>query len=209
MESSLSPSAIAALFGAMVILALVPSVSVVTVSTRSAAYGFIHGVFVTVGIAVVDILFILIAILGLSVLAESMGSLFLIVKYLGGGYLIWLGFMLWRSKLDDVHIDGSKKSSLLSSFLAGFFITLGDQKAILFYFGFFPVFFDLAILSSLDVSMIIAVMLIALVSAKLGYAYLADKTRFLFRNDRLRKRMNIAAGSILMSAGIFLVATTS
>ncbi|MFV1992360.1 MAG: LysE family translocator [Acidiferrobacterales bacterium] len=206
MESSLSPSAIAALFGVMATLALVPSVSVLTVSTRSATYGFIHGVFVTMGIAVVDIIFILIAILGLSVLAESMGSLFIIVKYLGSAYLIWLGITLWRSRLSDPQAGNNKESSLIASFMAGFFITLGDQKAILFYFGIFPAFFDLTALSYLDVVMVIVIMLVALVGTKLGYAYMADKTRNLFKNDKLRKKMNIAAGSIMIGAGIFLVA---
>ncbi|WP_446411964.1 hypothetical protein [Coleofasciculus sp.] len=42
-------STIVALFSAMVVLASIPSVSVLTVSTRSATSGFIHGVFTTLG----------------------------------------------------------------------------------------------------------------------------------------------------------------
>jgi len=205
MESSLSLTTMAALFAVMATLALVPGVSVLTVSTRSATYGFMHGVFATLGIAVVDIIFILIAIFGLSVLAESMGSLFVVAKYLGGVYIFWLGVTLWRSKLTDMKINENKESSLLASFMAGFFITLGDQKAILFYFGFFPVFFDLTVLSYLDIVTVIIIMLVALAGTKLGYAYLADRSRYLFKNKRLRKIMNISAGSIMMGAGIFLV----
>ncbi len=201
----MSLTTMAALFAVMATLALVPSVSVVTVSTRSATYGFMHGVFATLGIAVVDIIFILIAIFGLSVLAESMGSLFVVAKYLGGVYIFWLGIMLWRSKLTDMKINENKESSLLASFMAGFFITLGDQKAILFYFGIFPAFFDLTVLSYLDIVTVIIIMLVALAGTKLGYAYLADRSRYLFKNKRLRKIMNISAGSIMMGAGIFLV----
>lgn len=204
----MSLTTMATLLVVMTALALVPGVSVLTVSTRSATYGFMHGVFVTMGIAVVDIIFILIAIFGLSVLAESMGSLFVIVKYLGGVYLFWLGITLWRSKLTDMKINENKESSLLASFMAGFFITLGDQKAILFYFGFFPVFFDLTILSYLDIAIVIVIMLAALVGTKLGYAYLADRSRYFFNNIRLRKIMNISVGSIMMGAGIFLVTKT-
>ena len=85
---------IATLFGAMVILAFVPSVSVLAVTTRSAASGFIHGVFTTAGIVVGDVFFIILAIFGLLVLAEAMGSLFVLINYLGGAYLIWLGIVL-------------------------------------------------------------------------------------------------------------------
>ncbi|NJM63549.1 MAG: LysE family transporter, partial [Oscillatoriales cyanobacterium RU_3_3] len=75
-------SSIGALFCAMTVLAAIPSISVLAVSTRSAAFGFIHGVFTTLGIVVGDIIFILIAILGLSLLAQKMGSLFFAIKYL-------------------------------------------------------------------------------------------------------------------------------
>jgi threonine/homoserine/homoserine lactone efflux protein len=98
MQSNMTLSIIAALFGIMVVGALIPSVSVITVSARSAASGFIHGVFTTMGIVVGDILFILLAILGLSVLAETLGSLFVLVKYLGSAYLIWLGIALETKK---------------------------------------------------------------------------------------------------------------
>lgn len=50
----------------------VPSLSVVTVSARSAALGFAHGVLASARIVVGDIVFILIAIYGLSALAALM-----------------------------------------------------------------------------------------------------------------------------------------
>ena len=43
-----------------------------------------------------DIVFILLAIFGLAVLAETLGDYFAFVKYLGGAYLIGFGVMLWR-----------------------------------------------------------------------------------------------------------------
>ena len=76
MESSLTPGSIAALFGSMMVLAFIPGISVLVVSARSAASGFTHGVFTTIGIVTGDIIFIILAIYGLSVLAEFMGSRF-------------------------------------------------------------------------------------------------------------------------------------
>ena len=197
-------SIIAALFGIMVVGAVIPSVSVLTVSATSAASGFIHGVFTTMGIVVGDILFILLAILGLSVLAETLGSMFVLVKYLGGAYLIWLGVELWRSKLNNVKADGAIETSLLASFLAGLFITLGDQKAILFYFGFFPVFLDLSAISYIDTSIIIVIAIVAVGGVKLAYAFLADRVSLLI-NSRVYKGINITAGSVLIAVGIFVL----
>lgn len=76
------------LFLIMLTLAALPSASVALVVTRSATAGFANGVAVALGIVVGDLLFVALAILGLSLLAETMGAFFAILKYLGGAYLI-------------------------------------------------------------------------------------------------------------------------
>jgi threonine/homoserine/homoserine lactone efflux protein len=158
-----------ALFSAMVVLASIPSVSVLAVSTRAATFGFIHGCFITLGIVVGDIIFILIAIGGLSFLAETMGSLFILIKYLGAAYLIFLGIRLCRAKLQTMETEENIESSWLSSFLTGLSITLADQKATLFYLGFFPAFLDLSKISYWDTAMLIGITIVAVGGVKLGY----------------------------------------
>jgi threonine/homoserine/homoserine lactone efflux protein len=82
---------IATLFFTLAILAALPSTSVIAVVSRSIAGGFGHGIATSIGIVVGDICFIIIAILGLSVVAEAMGDLFLWVKLCASIYLIWFG----------------------------------------------------------------------------------------------------------------------
>lgn len=205
MESGLTISSIAALFGTMVVLAFIPSFSVLAVSARSVTCGFTHGAFTAIGIVVGDIIFILLAIYGLSILAETMGSFFILVKYLGGMYLIWLGSTLWLSKSDSIEVEGTIESSLLLSFLSGLFITLSDLKAILFYLGFFPAFMDLSAITIIDTSIIIVVAAIAVGGPKLCYAFLADRTSLIFKSTRAKKVINITAGSVLIGVGAFLV----
>ena len=197
----------ATLFGVMLIGALIPSVSVLTVFTRSAALGFSHGVFTTLGIALGDILFISIAIFGLVALAEAMGSLFDFVKYLGGAYLIWLGIALWRSTSSAIETERVVESSLLSSFLAGLLITLGDQKAILFYLGLFPALFDLSAFNYVDTGIIMLLAIVA-ISTKLSYAFMADRASLLFKNTSAINKLNIAAGIIMLGVGIYVVFRT-
>ncbi|MEP0864906.1 LysE family translocator [Funiculus sociatus GB2-A5] len=197
-------SSIVALFSAMIILASIPSVSVLAVTTRAATSGFIHGIFTTVGIVLGDIIFIIIAIWGLSFLAEAMGSLFVLIKYLGASYLILLGIGLWKSKSNNIETEEVVKSSLLSSFLTGLFITLGDQKATLFYLGFFPAFVDISKISYWDTLIIITITIVAVGGVKLGYAFLADRARF-FISSKVRKRINIAAGCVMIGVGVFLL----
>lgn len=200
-------SNIVALFGVMTVLALVPGVSVLAVSARTAASGFIHGVLTTAGIVVGDIIFILLAIFGLSVLAETMGSLFVLVKYLGGAYLVWLGTRLWRERSSIVEAEGTIESSLLSSFLSGLFVTLGDQKAILFYMGFFPAFVDLSKITFVDTSIIIVIAIVTVGGVKLGYACLADSASLVTKNSGAIVKINMAAGTIMIGVGVFLLAS--
>ena len=204
MQSSMTFSSIFALFSAMVILASIPSVSVLAVSTRAATYGFIHGVLTTIGIVVGDIIFIIIAISGLSLLAETMGSLGVLIKYVGGAYLMLLGIGLCRSKVKDGEAEKVVKSSLMSSFLSGLLITLADQKAILFYLGFFPAFIDISKISYFDLSIIIAITVVTVGGVKLGYAFMADRARLLV-NSKIRKGINTTAGCVMIAVGVFLV----
>jgi threonine/homoserine/homoserine lactone efflux protein len=204
MQSSMTFGNMVALFSAVIVLASIPSVSVLAVSTRSATFGFIHGVFTTIGIVLGDIFFIIIAIWGLSFLAETMGSLFVFIKYLGGIYLIFLGIGLCRSKVKDFQTQEVIKSSLMSSFLTGLLITLGDQKATLFYLGFFPAFLDLSQISYLDTVIIIGITIVAVGGVKLGYALMADQARLLV-NSKTRKIINIVAGVVMIAVGLFLI----
>lgn len=197
-------SSIVALFGAMVVLASIPSVSVLAVSTRSATFGFIHGVLTTIGIVIGDIIFIIMAIWGLSFLAETMGNLFVLIKYLGGAYLIWLGIGLYRAKSQDLGPEAVVESSLLSSFLTGLSITLADQKATLFYLGFFPAFLDLSQVSYVDTLIIMAITVVAVGGVKLGYAFMADRARVLV-SPKIRKGINTVAGCVMIAVGVFLL----
>lgn len=203
MQISMTFGNAAALFGVMAVLAAIPSVSVLIVTVRSAASGFLHGVFAALGIVAGDIFYVAVAIFGLSVLADKMGDLFVLVKYLGGAYLVWLGIALLRSKPKTVEA-GEAGESLLSSFLTGLFITLGDQKAILFYLGFFPAFLDMSTISWLDAGIIVAITVVSVGGVKLGYAYMADRAGAL-AGSGFGRGMNRVAGSIVIAVGMFLI----
>ena len=86
--------------------------------------------------------------------------------------------------------------------------TLSDPKAILFYVSFFPAFLDVSNVSVFDISIIMVTTTIAVGGSKLGYAYMADQARFLFKSSRAKRGMNITAGTVMIGTGIFLVANT-
>jgi threonine/homoserine/homoserine lactone efflux protein len=196
-----------ALFAAMLVLAAVPSTSVLAVSARSAAGGFGHGASAAAGIVVGDLLFVLLAVFGLALLVETMGSAFSLVKYLGAAWLIALGIAQWRSRgRSRQTVDEGAASSLLSSFMAGLLITLADQKAVLFYLGFLPAFVDLAALSAGDVAAIALITVLAVGGVKLAYAYVAGRARALLGGGVADALSAVAAG-VMIAAGVALLVT--
>ena len=199
---------IAALFGAMLTLAIIPSPSVFAVIARSLSSGFIHGLITVIGILFGDFCYIVFAVYGLSAIASNLELLFTLVNYLGAAYLIWIGTKLCLAKSKVSEIRTVPESSWLASFLGGLFMTLGDSKAIFFYVSFFPAFLDLKQISITDTVTIMAIATITVGGVKVGYAYLAKKTQLLLKSPKAQKRINLIAGSVMIVTGIFLITKT-
>lgn len=194
-----------ALFAAMAVLAAVPSVSVLVVSSRAAAAGFAHGALAAAGVVAGDVVFILLALFGLVLVAEALGELFVLVKYLGAAYLVWLGIRLWRGRTAERPGHAGGGTSPWSSFTAGLLITLGDQKAILFYLGFLPAFMDMGAVTVLDALRVIAIAVVAVGGTKLAYAYAAGRLGARAGGSAALALRRAAAG-VLVAAGLLLAA---
>ena len=195
------------LFGIMVVLSALPSTSVALVITRSATLGVANGFAVAVGIVLGDLIFIMLAILGLSFIAETMGDLFAIIKYLGAAYLLWFGFSLLRSKGNKAIKENSfrKKGSFIGSFLAGVILTLGDVKAIIFYVSLFPLFIDLSALKLTEILIIIVITMVSVGGVKALYAIFAIKMVNFARKLKFENTVRKTAGGTMIGAGSYLI----
>lgn len=191
---------------AMLILAATPGPGVLTSVAHSLSKGFRSSIFVIAGIVLGDLLFLMLAVFGLSAVAHTLGELFFIVKIIGGGYLIWLGFRLLRkgplimSSRDLLPNNGHGRH-----FLTGLLVTLSNPKVILFYAGFLPTFLDLAHLNLLDVAALSGIVACVLGCVLGLYAFSAAKARRLVSSRRATRNINRATGAMLMGAGAVLV----
>ena len=187
-------------------LAVLPSASVALVVTRASTHGVKNGIAVASGIVVGDLIFVSLTLLGMSVLAESMGAFFAVLKYVGGAYLIWLGYSLLRSKATFGELDQtSDGSSLVASLLAGLVLTLGDLKAILIYASLFPNLFDLAALSLTDITMIVVVTILTVGGVKTMYALAARNVVDRFSGFLATRHTGTIAGGLLMGTGTYII----
>ena len=194
------------LFMIMAALALTPSASVALVVTRTSTGGLPSGGAVAAGIVLGDLVFVGLAILGMTALAEAMGGLFLVMRYLAAAYLIWFGIGLLRSQPARPAASSSRSASTLSaSFLSGLFLTLGDIKAIFFYASLFPAFVDLTAIGATDIAIIVALTVVAVGGVKLGYAYFASQIISAVVGSRAARVARIATGGCMVGAGVYVM----
>lgn len=193
----------------MIVLAAMPSCSVALVVTRAATLGIRNGVAVAAGIVLGDLTFVTLAILGMSALAETMGTFFSILRYLGAAYLIWLGFSLIRARNSTVVASVNvNRSTTIASFGSGLLLTLGDIKAILFYASLFPTLVDMTQLTMLDIAVIFAVTVVTVGGVKLIYAFAARSIISKLHHQRSHRYAKTIAGGLMIGAGTYMIVKT-
>jgi len=193
-----------ALYSTMIVLALLPGPGVVVVVARALDSGFRQGLATAMGILSGDFIFIALAIFGLAALAEVMGSFFVIIKYAGAAYLIYLGYQLITSDNSNSPSAALKPANYSTNYLVGLATSVSNPKVTLFYISFFPAFMDLETISMIDIGLlfVIATFSVGLVMA--GYAYLAAKTKSSFAASPRTQYLKYGSGALLIGGGVFV-----
>ena len=188
---------------AMLVLAASPGPGVFATIARALASGFRPSLAVICGIVLGDVIFLLFAAFGLSMVARALGNLFFIVKICGGAYLIWLGIKIWLKKPQPVTASQNLDThSQWGNFATGLVITLSNPKVILFYCGFLPTFLDLSVLTFTDLVIAVTIITIVLGGVLGTYGFLASRARRMFTNRHAVRRLNRAAGSAMVATGV-------
>ena len=84
---------------------------------------------------------------------------------------------------------------------------LGNPKAILFYAGMLPGFFDLTRLTGVDIAIIVSLSMVIPLFGNLCMALFIDRARRLMQRPAALRRMNISAGVLLICVGLVIPLT--
>ena len=152
------------------------------------------------------LVFLSLAAFGLSVIAAEMSVVMTILRYAGAAYLIWMGIKLWTAEpvVPDVQPSGRGRS-LLATFATGVALNLGNPKMPLFYVALLPNVVGSS-LAPKDVAMLAAVILAVEAVVIGGHVLLAGRARKLLRTPEVVRRVNRAAGGVMVGAGVAVVA---
>lgn len=147
------------------------------------------------------------SILGVSVLLAKSFLILSVIKYLGAGYLCWIGLKALheatRDAADARKSDvGNDKKTLKESFSEGFFTNALNPKILLFYLAVFPYFIPAG-----EGAISVALILVCLHSA-LSTIWFSGLVLLLSRLDTagsrapIRRLLNGVAGTVFIGIGI-------
>lgn len=201
--------ALLAFAAAFFVVCITPGPCMLAITARSASSGFASAMVLSLGVALGDMAYLLLAAYGLSHLAANLGGVFLAVKVLGAAYLVWLGVKAWLGRGDVVTVRpdcAPCRRSVAGGLLGGFVICMGNPKVILFYCSFLPAFVDMSSLSNGDVARIAGTCLAVLAACAAAYALAAARAVKLLRSRRALRLANRAAGTVLIGCGVAVAA---
>lgn len=191
---------------AIIIFAVTPGPGVFAILGRALIGGARSCIALSFGMAISDIVYLLLACMGLAAIAESFGELFTIVRFAGAGYLFYLAWRIWHAPVSiDLTTKEPAKDDITMSFLQGFLISSSNPKVILFYIAFLPSFIDLTRFSTNDIVLISILTLIGLMTGLMAIAIGASSARRKLKSTKAVTCLNRTAGSIMAGAGAFLL----
>ena len=190
---------------AALLLAVTPGPGIFYVLTRSLKGGRNEGLASSFGTAIGGLGHVVAAAFGLSALLAASATAFLLVKYAGAAYLIYLGIRTLRQPDAIPHQTVELTHNSRAAFLQGIVTEALNPKTALFFLAFIPQFVDHhhAVVPQFLILGTISVLLNT--SADVVVACIAGPIgRLLHNNPRVRRGQRLATGWALIGLGAYV-----
>ncbi len=146
------------------------------------------------------------AIAGLAALAAIFSPLFVIAKWLGVAYLLYLAFSLCTTKAAVHDTESPGNGNGIAGFLSGLSVSIGNPKNMIFYVTLLPSIIDLQGLTTRGRLQLVATLLVTLIAVDLTWVLLAAKARQFLRSSRAVRRINQVSGGAMALAAAAIAA---
>jgi threonine/homoserine/homoserine lactone efflux protein len=190
---------------AATLLLLTPGPAVLYIVARSVEQGRVAGLASVCGITTGTLVHVLAAALGLSALLASSALAFAIVKYVGAGYLIYIGVrrILSRAATPTAQIALPRRS-LGRLYRDGFIVNLLNPKTALFFLAFLPQFVDPSRGAvALQIAFLGLLFTVMGLTSDALYALIAGTAaRWVKRNDHYLRWERFVTGGVFIGLGV-------
>jgi threonine/homoserine/homoserine lactone efflux protein len=156
------------------------------------------------GFLVGDLLWFCAAVLGLAALAQTAHAVFVLVRYAGALYLLYLAYKLWTAPAKPLtETDAATLAKPPRAlFLGSLTLTLSNPKPMLFFLALLPTVVPLESLSAFGHLQIAGAIAVILPLTLGGYVLLAARARRWLRNPRAIKLVNRGSGTMMAAAAV-------
>lgn len=187
-------------------LSLTPGPAVMLVVGCGIAHGWRRSLWATLGILCANALYFTLSATGIGTLVAASGSLFAVIRWLGAGYLIYLGLMAIFGKPSPLTISRQvgKPGDGMAIFRSALLLQLANPKALLMFVAILPQFIDPAAPVGPQMLILAALSIGPEFCILLGYGMLADRASAWATQPSYARITDRVAGSLVLLAGILV-----
>jgi len=185
------------------IFAIIPGPTVILVVGQAITHGKKSVIPLVSGVLLGDFVAMTLSLIGLGAVLATSATLFLVLKWFGVGYLIYLGVKAWREEPNMASATcASSGVSNGAMFKSSFLVTALNPKDIVFFVAFLPQFVDPAA----DVLFQLVILMFTFLGIVLftisSFALFAGVVRNRIQSYQARKRFNRIGGGSLVGAAL-------
>ena len=195
-----------AFVAASAVLLVIPGPTILLVVSYALGQGRKVAFPVALGVALGDFTAMTLSMLGLGALLATSATLFTVLKWVGAGYLIWLGIKLWRAGGTASFGEARPTGSAFGMMAHAWVVTALNPKSITFFVAFLPQFLDPGRDFLAQLVIFEATFLTLAAANAFGYALLAGRLRGAVQSTRVVALFNRVGGSLLIAAGVATLA---
>ncbi|OTG70133.1 threonine transporter RhtB [Acinetobacter sp. ANC 4169] len=173
------------------VISISPGAGAIASMSSGLNYGFRRGYWNALGLQLALLLQIGIVAAGVGVLFATTPWAFLLVKWFGVGYLLYLAYLQWKAPTQSIEIQQEQPNkSIPKLVLHGFLVNMSNPKAIVFLLAVLPQFLDLSKPQWIQYVVMAATMITIDLIVMAGYTGFAAKVLRLLKSPKQQKYMN-------------------
>jgi threonine/homoserine/homoserine lactone efflux protein len=192
--------------GAMGLLWLTPGPVWVAITARALSGGFASAWPLSLGVALGDLVWPLFAVFGLAWVVDQWSGFTDALRLVAVALFVGMGVLLIRHAADPISRDRRlTRPGRWAGFAAGVAAVFANPKAVLFYMGALPGFFDLRHVTAPDIAAIAAISMLVPLAGNLALGLAVGTARAKLATPERLRLINLISGGLLVAVGLVLL----
>ena len=191
--------------GTVLLIAFTPGPSVLLATANSMNHGVQKTIGTILGDLSANLIQIILSSFGLAALIMSSGDIFYSIKWLGVGYLVYMGAKKIFAKTEvGTFAKKQKEKSFTNLYMEGFMMSASNPKAIVFFASLFPLFIDPNLAFVPQIVLLGATYLLLDGISLIVYVHFASRLKTYLEDKEKVQLQNKIVGGLLIFSGLML-----